>query len=118
MKTSKLLEFWRKEFIATIDPDILELIRLADYDLMFGPSNHDHSKIYHGFENACKRIKEYLSENLPIGLYVDYDHPECYKDHCDKDFREDYYFFTHKELIQEIVGRELEKWIEEKNSRC
>lgn len=66
---------WRKEHIT---PEIKRLIRLASWDLHFGPipanvdSDDDDFAGFPGFEKACEQINDAVSD-LPRDLYIDAD---------------------------------------------
>lgn len=123
---------WRQEHLS---PEINKLIKMANYDLHFGPPEYEDECPDFAFGKACTQIKEVL-QDIPSVLYFDEnggcwqaDEPECQAcptcndpdyelvegaccDTCDdtgylEPMWEDYYKVERAELKRELVGKEL-----------
>lgn len=132
----RTLKAWAKETRAKLDPEIRTLINQANHDLYFGPLVGEEG--YPGFTTACARILDAMGEVPVGGLYMsevfegwqeEEPSPEvCSEcdglgmigdDTCDtcecvgevEPCWEDWYQVSRDELMAELVGKELSKYI-------
>jgi hypothetical protein len=135
----RALKAWAKEFRATLDESVRNLIAQANFDLYYGPSGTDEE--YPGFETATKTIKEGLA-GIPSTLYIDADSEtwsdtEPQSEQCEAclghgvdvkvgsgsqcsecmgqgtfDPAGEWYHLERKDLLTAIVGRELAGYVQ------
>lgn len=127
----RVLENWANDYRKEhFTPEVAKALRLANYDLHFGPpcqSDCENEWSGFSFEKACKLIKEAL-EDVPHKLYIDImcenysDSEPQYEDcryllhSCNGEgiFEPDYeniYEVERLQLIKAIVGKELSNYV-------
>lgn len=110
----------REYVLANLDDDTKRLIRLANYDLHYGPvTEPDDGEPWPGFVRACNQIRIALS----VGdLYLDSQsdgvtnrEPQwcegCDDDECEGAFPEDWIHVDSRDVLSIAVGRELAPYV-------
>jgi hypothetical protein len=127
MLTSSQEKAIRSFVLADVGDDIKRLIRLANWDLYYGPGVDytessepiaDDGETWPGFSKACREIRDALDVGT---LYIDDQsdcvsdrEPECQCDNredCDGSCCNDWYSVEPRDVLSIVVGKELAPYV-------
>ena len=120
MLTSNQEKAIRSFVLADVGDDTKRLIRLANYDLYYGPvTEPDDGEPWPGFVRACREIRDAIRVS---DLYLDSQSGEvtdtepqwcdCIADDCtEQHFPSDYYKVERADVMRIVVGKELAPYV-------